>query len=277
MAIKVILAPTGLGHSDADAKAALQLAATGDAHLSLCVVALSVPPPIGEYSMVMAEGWVEERTEVARRLKARVEALDAMLASRGVAGDVDGAGIELSAADVEIGRRGRLADLTLIGPELLADPDLRSMVIEGALFESGRAVLLAPAGSVPTLAPRQVVLAWDGRVEAARAMREALPFLRTAEKVHVTLVDPDATREQGIEPGADVATYLSRQGIDASVSRLSGGGLPVASVLARHATDIGADLIVMGGYGHSRLRERIFGGVTRTMVTETPLPVLLAR
>jgi nucleotide-binding universal stress UspA family protein len=80
----------------------------------------------------------------------------------------------------------------------------------------------------------------------------------------------------GAEPGADIAAYLARHGLTVTVDQLAGGGRPVADVLKQHATDIGADLIVMGAYSHSRIRERIFGGVTRSFIEGARLPVLMA-
>jgi nucleotide-binding universal stress UspA family protein len=173
------------------------------------------------------------------------------------------------------GQRARFADITLVGPEMLADPDMRSSVVEGALFESARPVLLAPKGATPTLSPKRVLLAWDGRIEAARAVRDSLGILASAEAVHLTMVDP--TVEDGIEPGADLAEYLARHGAKTTIDRLSAGGRSTGEVLRRHALDIDADLVVMGGYGHSRLRERIFGGVTRSMIERAGVPVLMAR
>ena len=105
-----------------------------------------------------------------------------------------------------------------------------------------------------------------------------MDILVRAEKVHVVVVDPNATRHaMGEEPGADVATYLSRHGVNVIVETIASGGRDPALVLQRHATDVGADLIVMGAYGHSRLRERIFGGTTQTMLSHVDAPVLMAR
>ncbi|MEY9560113.1 nucleotide-binding universal stress UspA family protein [Sinorhizobium fredii] len=95
------------------------------------------------------------------------------------------------------------------------------------------------------------------------AAREALEIMESAEEVNVVLVDPSAaSAKNGEDPGADVATYLARHGIKGTVDRLPSGGRRVDEVLKQHAIDTYADLIVMGAYGHTRLRERIFGGVT---------------
>jgi nucleotide-binding universal stress UspA family protein len=105
-----------------------------------------------------------------------------------------------------------------------------------------------------------------------------MSLLVGADQVRLVLVDPvEGDLEQGAEPGADAATYLARHGAKVTVDRLPSQGRTVASVLSQHATDTAADLLVMGAYGHSRLRQRIFGGVTSAMIEEPPLPVLMAR
>ena len=137
--------------------------------------------------------------------------------------------------------------------------------------KSGTPLLIVPVGSTPTLRPKKVLLAWDSRIEAARAAHEAIDLLVEADDVNVTLVDPEATfGANGPEPGADIATYLARHGVKVTVVRLSSAKHSVADALRQHAVDISADLIVMGAYGHSRLRERIFGGVTKSMIQNPP-------
>lgn len=102
-------------------------------------------------------------------------------------------------------------------------------------------------------------------------------MMKKAQSVHVTMVDPiAASRVSGDEPGADMATYLARHGINVSVETLPSSGRFVTQTLQRHALDINADMIVMGAYGHSRLLELILGGVTKSMLKEARFPVLLA-
>jgi len=168
--------------------------------------------------------------------------------------------------------------VTILGPHLLTDEKMKAKVIDGALFESGRPILLIPHGTKPTLCPKRILLAWDSGMECTRAAREALDIMASAEEVHVTLVDPDTSSiANGAEPGADIAAYLAHHGIKVDVDRLPSGGQSIAEVLKQHATDMSAELIVMGGYGHSRTREWIFGGVTRSMIDDPNLPVLMAR
>ena len=139
--------------------------------------------------------------------------------------------------------------------------------MDGALFESGRPILMLPAGPVSFPASKRVMICWDASVEAAKAVRDAIGLMKDAEEVHAVLVDPVPSFEgHGPEPGADLAAYLGRHGIKAVVHRLPREGKETGEMLRRTAVDLDADLMVMGGFGHSRLRERIFGGTTTSMM-----------
>ena len=278
MAFRTILTVAGIEHGDRDIDIAATLCAESGAHLSVFVVALAAPPPVGAYAAMISDAWVQERQADTARLEERLAALTAALSSREISADIAGDYPETAWADDTIGRRGRYADVTLIGPDMLASETLKDKALEGALFSSGKPVLLLPEGAAPSLRPKRVMVAWDSRIEASRAVREALDVLKSAEEVRLVLVDPEEGEEgHGEEPGADAAVYLVRHGVRVGVDRLPASGRPVAEVLRRHAADMAADMIVMGAYGHSRLRQRILGGVTRSMIEEPPLPILMAR
>lgn len=277
MAYRTVLNVAGLDRGDRDLERAIALCEPVEAHLSVLVLAVAVPPPMGDATM-LAEAWVQERQADLTRLEERVASITKLLAGSALAADVASEYPDLAAVDDVVGRRARYTDLVVVGPDLLASEVLRSKVVEGALFASGRPVLLLPETSRATLRPRRVAVAWDSSLEATRAAREALDMLVAADDVRLVLVDPVAGESgQGAEPGADAAAYLARHGVKVAVDRLPSSGQSVAAVLARHAADMNADLMVMGAYGHSRLRERIFGGVTRSMLEAPPLPILLAR
>ncbi|WP_245430100.1 universal stress protein [Mesorhizobium sp. WSM3859] len=161
---------------------------------------------------------------------------------------------------------------------MLASHTLKEKVIEGTLFSSGKPILLVPKGATVTLKPKRVLVAWDASLEASRALRESLDTLSGADEVRIVMVDPiEDERHHGAEPGADVATYLSRHGVKVTMDRLPSSTHSIADVLRQHAVDTGAELMVIGAYGHSRLRERIFGGVTRSMIENPGLPIIMAR
>ena len=121
----------------------------------------------------------------------------------------------------------------------------------------------------------RVMVCWDGGRQAARAIADAMPLLEKAGKVEVVIVANERGKEDEIE-GADMGQHLARHGLKVDVKRISGGKIDVADVLLSHVADSGTDFIVMGGYGHSRLREFILGGVTHSILRSMTAPVLLS-
>jgi nucleotide-binding universal stress UspA family protein len=172
----------------------------------------------------------------------------------------------------------RYADLAIVArPDSAAQSGIPLDLPQRLVIASGRPVLLLPP-EPPGSVGRRVLVAWNASREAARAAADALPFLRSAELVQVLVVDaePHATGH-GEEPGADIAQHLLRHGAKVDVRRLSSGGQDVGRLILSEATAFGADLVVMGAYGHSRLTEFVFGGATRTALHEAALPVLMSR
>ncbi|MEW9834885.1 universal stress protein [Mesorhizobium marinum] len=278
MAYKTVLAVTGADLGDGDLKLAIALCEEAGAHLAVLVVGLAAPPPIGEYAAFVSQDWLSERQADMDILQTRAAAVTALLASSGVSSDVSSEYAEEGAADDVIGRRARYCDLLFVGPELLSRGVLKTKTVEGGLFSSGKPLLLAPEGTSPTLKPKRILIAWDSRIEASNAVSHARDLLAAADDVRIVLVDPLVGEDgQGEEPGADLAAYLARHGVKVTVDRLSSQGRTVDETLRQHAVDTAAELMVMGAYGHSRLRERIFGGVTQSVIDDTPLPILMAR
>ena len=277
MPYKTILTVTGPDFGDGDLKLTAGLCEQVDAHLSVLVIALAAPPPIGSAG-ALSVAWLEEREEDMRRLDTRTAAVSALLADYALSTDVSSDYAELGRGDEAIGRRARYADLTVIGPDVLAGETLREKTIEGVLFYSGKPLLLVPEGVSPTLKPKRVLVAWDSRIEASRGVRESLEMLKDADDVRLVLVDPvQGEDNHGEGPGADAAAYLARHGVKVTIDRLPRMNRSVADVLRQHAQDTAAELMVMGAYGHSSLRERLFGGVTKSMLEQPSLPILMAR
>ena len=169
----------------------------------------------------------------------------------------------------------RTADLFL-GTRPYGDPAGQSHIEEAVLFGSGRGCVLVPPGGQPPRGYNSVLVAWKETREAARAVAEALPFLARAQQVVVTLVEEHgASEQQRIETGADIGRYLSRHGVSAEIRKLSGWD-NTGEALLNEARATGADMIVMGGYGHSRFREWVLGGVSRYVMSNAAVPVLVA-
>lgn len=171
----------------------------------------------------------------------------------------------------------RYADLVVAGqPEAEDEGELRGLADE-LVFSAGRPVLFVPyAGRFPALGKR-VLVAWDGGREAARAVTDALPLLQRAEAVEVCVFDPEkGRRSHGEQPGADVGLFLARHGVKVTVAKQSGAKYEVGAQILSRAADTGADLIVMGAYGHARVREMVLGGATRTLLEAMTVPVLMS-
>lgn len=277
MTMETILTVLGPNQGDRDLKLASAICEKAGGHLSVLAVGIASPVPIGTYADVMSDAWYVERQGEAKKLSERATSLKDTLAGSGLSGDVSSEYVEMALVGEVIGRRARHADLTLLGPSLLADDMISDNALDGALYRSGKPVLVVPESGEASLAPSMITIAWDGSMEAARAVHCARPMLRNAKSVIITLVDPVIGEGgHGGEPGADLAAYLARLGVKVDVDRLPSGGKPVADVIVQHAKDHDAGMIVMGAYGHSRLRERIFGGVTRSMLNDTKLPLFMA-
>jgi nucleotide-binding universal stress UspA family protein len=174
----------------------------------------------------------------------------------------------------------RYADLTVLGQANAYEhgADLgHDAVVVATVMGSGRPILAVPfAGEFPTLGER-VLVAWNASREAARAVNDALPLLREAAAVTVLAVNPRrGIGGHGDVPAADIALHLARHGVRAEAAHTVATDIPDGEALLSYAADIGADLIVCGAYGHSRARELVFGGVTRTLLAEMTAPVFLS-
>lgn len=210
----------------------------------------------------------------------RLDALARSIADRS-AGDAAQAGVVCTAEAPSLpypeivsrlATQARLYDLTVldIGPRTY---DLDREMAEKALFHSGRPVIAVPPGHAAFTA-RRIIVAWDGSAQAARAANDALPFLRAAEAVEIVSIGDEAEIQAEV-PGIEFAPHLARHGVNVSVNDLPRGE-SVAATLRAQAGLFRADMIVMGAYRHSPIREYFFGGVTRSFLRGSPAPLFLA-
>lgn len=277
MHAKTFLSVVGIDHADKDLIQAAELVSHEQAHLTAIVVSCVPPPPagepIGDLTSIYAVEWDKEYD----RVTARAAELRERLGARGLTADVQPVYCLQGNVSEEVAKYACYADVTIVGQNMLKDDFLRKRVLDGALFSSPAPVILLGESGAENLRPKTVLVAWNATLEANVAVRGALDIIAHAESVHLVLIDPDArSYTMGEEPGADIATFLSRHQANVTVERLASGGLDPALVLQSHARDVGADLIVMGAYGHSRMRERFFGGTTETMTKNVRTPVLMA-
>jgi nucleotide-binding universal stress UspA family protein len=170
------------------------------------------------------------------------------------------------------------ADLVIVArPGSAAPSENLPGLAESLVLSSGRPIILFPPDAKVSQV-RRILVAWNTTREAIRAASDALPLLTRAEAVDVMVIDHQRHREaHGQEPGADIARHLARHGARVQVQRLSSGGKDIGQLMLSQAAAFKADLLVMGAYGHSQLREWAFGSVTRTVLYQADFPVLMSR
>lgn len=260
-----------------EARRAVELARGCSCHLSLAVIGVFLPPPTAiAYTMVDVT-WMQEREVVEHSVAAKAEKLEALLQEADVSGDVSQHCLMEGGVAPLVGLRARYSDLALVFPQTSANAGSRNATLKGLIFEGGVPFILAAPDMPLSLTPETVVIAWNSTPEAARAVHGSLDILSKAKKVVVVMIDPIASEwHNGAEPGFDVGSFLARHGVHTEIECLPGSGRDPADVIVRCARDRNAGLIVMGAYGHSRLREYVFGGTTRRMLEQPAVPVLMA-
>lgn len=193
-------------------------------------------------------------------------------------------GWEVIMATTQIGALGplvadfsRLADLVVLLKPYGENRSVEDVaIVEGALFGSRTPVLVLPPGYEGNVSPKVGVIAWNESPEALTAVRAAMPFLRKMDTTNIAIIDPPSHGSDRSDPGGALAEMLSRHGVRANISVLAKTMPRVSDVLCRHVRDVSAELVVMGGYGHSRFHEAILGGATRNMLEVAEVPVLMA-
>jgi nucleotide-binding universal stress UspA family protein len=253
-------------------------------NLHLNVLVLGAMPPIPVYSggfgmygsYAIPSGWQDEIDKTNAILKDLRGKISQYLADQGASAEVRVISGDIPALSDTVARYALACDMVVLGDDLRTEDSLFADVLRAALFRAPAGVLLNGMKKTSVLQPRSVFVAWKTGLASARAIRAALPLLRAATEVTVAIFDPVTTPwREGENPGADIATWLSHHGCAVTVQQYPTSGEDIADVLKQRAKDTGADLIVMGAYDHSRLREVVFGGTTRTLVEQQNFPVML--
>ena len=175
-----------------------------------------------------------------------------------------------------IARHIRFSDLVVQQRPTDAVSGYARKVAEAVLFDADAPLLMLPARvNIPAPA-KTIMVAWDESATALRATRLAMPFLQQAERVHVAMVDPAKDAPNRSDPGGTFAQFLARHDAKCEVSVMTCTESSVAETLGQRAQEMGCDMLVMGAYGHSRLRQALFGGTTRTMLEKAGMPILFA-
>lgn len=256
---------------------ALSLAKRYEAYVTGLFTVFS-PEPGSFYVMAAnAELYVEQRQRRAEQQGALERLFRAELVRAKVEGEWQSSA---QFANSVVPQAARLTDLAIVGQFNRSDPDsfVAEQFVENTAIASGRPVLVVPYAGQFDEVGSHVLIAWDGSREATRAFHDALPFLSRAKRVTVLTInalagEPPASRI----PGTDIAAVISRYGANVVTEEVEGvKGEPIGEMLLSRAADLSVDLIVMGCYGHSRWRELVLGGATRSMLKSMTVPVLMS-
>ncbi len=250
-----------------------------DCHLAAAFLTPLPDEPLAYEPTVVAGVWAELLGRARQEAEAERKKVEARLA-RSPRQPAELRNAEALSRD--LGRvaavHARYADVTVMArPVEGVGAELREEIIEGVLFHSGRPALIAPPGWKGTTIGKRVVVAWDASREATRALSEADDILEFAEAVTVLTVDAKPKMfGHGDQPGANITAHLTRRGLPAEVRNVDSMGRSASLAIMDEAAALNADLVVMGGYAHSRLRELVFGGATRDLLRTATVPLLMA-
>jgi nucleotide-binding universal stress UspA family protein len=273
--IKDIVVNVKVGAKDNSASDyAISVASTLDAQLTGVVLLYSPTIPVSRAGYVPPELELIQQNNQAAVETARQSFVSASTRAGIKAEPLTLSAALLSAGD-QFGQVARRFDLAIVRQAEPEDLTVEQSIVEAALFDSGGPVIIVPYIQKAPLKLDRIMVCWDGSRAAARALRDAIPFLRRAGRVEVVIVTNEYGKEDQMER-TDLSAHLARHGLKAAIKRTPHADIDVANMLLSHASDQDVDFIVMGGYGHSRLREFVLGGVTRTMLRTMTVPVLMS-
>lgn len=273
--IKDLVVNLGLGDRDPAGDYAVSLAETFGAHV--LGVAFAYEPIIPGTVMggIPPEFIESQRVESEGKARAAIARFETAAKREGISYESRILTTSISGAAEQLGRMARRFDLAVVGQPERERAMPEEVIDEGVLFESGRPVIFVPFIQKGGVKFDRVMVCWDGSRAATRAIADAMPVLAKAKTVEIVIVATGRPKSDEV-PGADLGAHLARHGLKVDVKRITSPDIDVQSTVLSYAADSSADLIVMGGYGHSRLREFVLGGVTRGILESMTVPVLMS-
>jgi len=273
--IKDIVVNLGLGDHDPAGDFAISVAEAFDAHvLGMAFVYDPVIP--GSVMGGIPPQFIEsQRSEAEKIVRVAIERFEQAAKRAGISFETRSVNASIAGAAERLGRIARRFDLVVVGQPDRDKSAPVEVVDEGVLFESGRPVIFVPYIQKTGLKLDRVLICWDGSRAATRAIADAMPFLHKAKQVEIVIIANKAAKV-GELPGVDLGQHLARHGLKVDVKRITSPDIDVPSTILSYAADCSADMIVMGGYGHSRLREFILGGATRGILESMTVPALMS-
>jgi nucleotide-binding universal stress UspA family protein len=254
---------------------AASLASIFEAHLTGVAFVYDPIVPVSATGYIPAEIIERQQADNEGFAKAALDRFNAATKREGLSAEPLTIATSLAGAGEHFSRIARRFDLAVLGQ---AEPDSSSIddiIAETTLFDSGRPIVIVPYIQKGPLKLDRAMVCWDGSRQAARAIGDAMPILGKAGTVEIVSIADEPGKQDRIE-GVDMGQHLARHGLKVEVERIPAGDVDVADALLSHAADSGADIMVMGGYGHSRLRQFLLGGVTRSTLRSMTVPVLMA-
>lgn len=245
-----------------------------DAHLDIIVLGVQNPPPAILYDTGPMAEWSQINAETLETAHQKVDEIEQYVSEKGISAMV-AAECNGSASLGRLAARYAIcADICVLSLNAIKEFDSIDIAFNGVLFEAKCPLLLLPDNASTLFDMSKIMVAWNGRTEEGHAVRNALPILKMTERVNVVSIDPNE-QDVGMDAGSDLAVYLARHGVNITVDTLASGSLTIAEKLLQRSKDIDASLVVMGGYGHTKLREWFLGGTTREMLEIADIPILM--
>ena len=232
-------------------------------------------PVLDMYGVILPELIASQRIENEKTARAAVAHFDDTVRLTTISGMARIVDAPVDAAPGTLASIARRFDLSVIAQPEPDEPTLGKLFVEAVLFESGRPMLIVPYIQTAGLKLDRVILCWDGSRSAARAVGDAMPFLVQAKAAEIVMVSGEPAKSDELL-GADIAHHLARHGAKVEIEQIPSTEVDVANTILSYAADASADLLVMGGYGHSRMREFILGGVTRGVLASMTVPTLMS-
>jgi len=273
--IKDLIVNLGLGDRDPAGDYAISIASTFDAHVLGVGLAYEPVIPGSVMGGIPPEFLETQRAEAEKSARAAMARFEEAAKRAGSSYETRLISSSVSGAADQIGRLARRFDLAVVGQPNRDQGMPEEVLDEGVLFDSGRPVLFVPYIQKGGLKLDHVMVCWDGSRAATRAIGDAMPVLEKAKQVDLVIVAAKEPKTNEIS-GADMGQHLARHGIKVDVKRITSPDIDTASTILSYAADASSNLIVMGGYGHSRLREFVLGGVTHGLLQSMTVPVLMS-
>lgn len=274
--IKDIIVNLGLGQRDPAGDYAISLAQAFEAHVLATALAYdTVVPGLAMDGGIPPDFIETQRAQAESRASAAVARFEAAAKRAGLSYETRVLNASAAAAADRIGRLTRRFDIAVLAQPRRDQTVPQGVLDEGVLFDSGRPVIFVPYIQRSEMTLAHVMICWDGSRAAARAIADGMPLLAKAKQIEVVIVAASEAASNEL-PGVDLGQHLARHGLKVDVKRMTSPDIDVAETILSYAADTSTDLIVMGGYGHSRLREFVLGGVTRVILESMTVPVLMS-